>query len=123
MLYDWLGWRVLYGKRGRSRSPYRVAPWAQHGVVEHITQGAFALAAVQTRKNFKVAFRNFVDKQATPQIKGRERHEVVGAAHLRLIQIGQQRAAGPHELRLALQPQRARILHALRRQNALCGAF
>ena len=122
--------RVLYARDGAKLAPgvaqhvfEQSAAHGRHGVVEGVAQGSLALASVKTGKNFKVALGHVVNDQAAAKVKGCKRHEVVGIAHLGLAQIGQQCAAGPHELWLALKPQRPGLAHRLSRHNALCGAF
>ena len=94
-----------------------------HGVVQHMAQGALALAAIKAAENFKVALGHIVNEQTAAKIKRGKGHEVIRVAHLRLAQIDQQRAAGPHELRLAFEPKSASLAYALSGHNALCGAF
>ena len=122
--------RILYARDGADFAPgvaqhvfKQPAAHGGHGVVQRVAQGSLALAAIEAGKNFKIALCHIVDDQAAAQIKRGKGHEVVGAAHLGLAEVGQQRTAGPHELWLALKTKCACLAHALSLHNALCGAF
>ena len=122
------GHRVLNAANGAAFPPgvaqhvlQQTTAHGRHGLIQHMAQRPLALAAVETHENFKIALGHVVHEHAPSQIQRLEGQQMFGQALLRLFQIMQQRAAGPHEFGLVVQAKGLRFLHALRRQHAPCG--
>ncbi len=93
-----------------------------HGMVNDMAQGALALLAIQALKNFKVAFGQVIDDQASGNIQGNKWQEMFGAAGLGLVEIAQKRAAGPRKQGLVVKPEGGQIPHALADLESSAGA-
>ena len=122
------GHGVLHGQDGGRFAPrmpqhvfQQAAAHGRHGIVQHMTQGPLALAAVEALEDLQIAFRHVVHQHVTAQVQRLEGHQMLGAAFLGLLQIDQQRAAGPHEAGLVLQAQGCQFLHGLGFQQTAFG--
>ena len=91
-------------------------------MVEHVPERARTLAPVEAAKDFEVALGHFVQQQVTRQVDGAKSPQVVAELLLLgLLQVGQQRAHGPHQLGLVFDVKGTQIGHALGFQHLLGG--
>ena len=88
-----------------------------------MAQRAYALASIEAAEQLQITFRNVVDKEVLAKIQRLEGRKMSGVLHLRLLQIGEQCAAGLHQLFAVFQPQGPQFGDGLGGKDAFSGAL
>ena len=91
--------------------------------VDHMAQRTHAFTPVEAAEQFQIALRNVVDEEVLAEIQRLERRKMFGVLHLRLFQVGEQCAAGLHQLFAAFQTQGSQFGDGLGGKDALGGTL
>ena len=88
-----------------------------------MAQRTYAFTPVEAAEQFQIALRNVVDEEVLAEIQRLERRKMFGVLHLRLFQVGEQCAAGLHQLFAAFQTQGSQFGDGLGGKDALGGTL